>query len=111
VNRKENKSDKAEEMNQEADSRDISNEAACGWQWHRQADWAQSVRERISAASVNSTVPRRANQPGHGARSGGGGGGEIKSTTDQQDSDRHGGGEVAVVDRVKPTTTSPPAAN
>jgi len=73
------------------------------------ADWAQSVRERISAASVNSTVPRRA---GHGARSGGGGGGgEIKSTTDQQDSDRHGAGEVAVVDRVKPTTTSPPAAN
>jgi len=62
--------------------------------------------ERISAASVNSTVPRRA---GHGARSGGGG--EIKSTTDQQDSDRHGGGEVAVVDRVKPTTTSPPAVN
>jgi len=97
-------------MNQEADSRDISNEAACGWQWHRQAEWAQSVRERISAASVNSTVPRRANQPGHGARSGGGGG-EIKSTTDQQDSDRQGGDEVAVVDRVKPTTTSPPAAN
>jgi len=99
VNRKENKSDKADEMNQEADSRDISNEAACGWQWHRQTGPSRS-------GSVNSTVRRRA---GHGARSGGGG--EIKSTTDQQDSDRHGGDEVAVVDRVKPTTTSPPAAN